>query len=221
MRKILGFVVVGLLLLGAASTASATSFTLDLAASGMGSGPFGTVTLTQSGANTVDVLVQLNAGVAFVNTGNGSNHPDFAFNLSGAPSPTVVWTIVQSGQLLDAPPTATTWSFVGPGSYSASSFGNYGYAFNCTNCSSGASDPALPPLEFTIALSGITPASFVANADGIYFIADVINGYSAGGPTGLVAADGPTTPVPEPASMVLLGSGLLGAGFFRRRQKKS
>jgi hypothetical protein len=219
MKKILGLMIVGLLCVGMASTASATSFTLDLAASGMGSGPFGTVTLTQSGANTVDVLVQLSSGVAFVNTGNSNNHPDFAFNLST--SPAVAWAIVQSGQLLDPPPTATTWSFVGPGSYSSSDFGNYAYAFNCTNCASGASNPALPPLEFTITLSGITPASFVPNAGGIYFIADVINGYATGGPTGLVAADGPTTPVPEPATMLLLGTGLLGAGFFRRRQKKS
>ncbi len=63
-----------------------------------GSGPFGTVTLTEDGAGGVDVLLDLASGVGLVDTGSAApgNHPDFAWTLDGSPSGVSV-SIVQDG----------------------------------------------------------------------------------------------------------------------------
>src|SRR6187397_2295217 len=83
MKKTFGLFLGLLMVLALPSAASATSiqFSLDQSGGTLGTGPWGTVVLTQTVANQVTVSVLLNAGNGFVDTGNNGNHPDFAFSL--------------------------------------------------------------------------------------------------------------------------------------------
>src|SRR5205814_1596719 len=94
----------------------------------------------------------------------------------------------------------------------------------------GASNPNPGPLEFRINVSGITPTWFIASANsdpnGVHalFAADIINGQAGGnGKTGLVwALETPEQlqDTPEPATMLLLGSGLLLVASRARRRRR-
>src|SRR5262249_38746170 len=151
---------VGLLgLTTVASQAVSFNLTSDHCTGGCGTPPFGTVTLTQNGAN-VDVLVSI-APNSWAKTGAA----DFqAFKFNGAPSLASI-TVAQpfAGQTL----AAQTGAFNGDGT------GNFTFGIACTTCGNGASG-ITSNISFHVA--GTTIAALtVGNNFNIVFVADIFS----------------------------------------------
>jgi hypothetical protein len=173
-----------------------------------GTGPFGTVTLTDMSATQVKVTVTLAPNVAFVGTGAGDA---LGFNVSGSAITSI---------------TGLTSGFSYPGQLSYSTFGDFGYSIKCDVCGPGASVTNSGPLTFFVnRASGINVNSFVGNGtpntSGYYFAADIIGN---NGKTGNVGSKGDTritiNEVPEPMTLSLLGVGLFGMGLLKRARRK-
>ena len=202
--------------------ALAASFTLNQSGC-CGTGPFGTVTLSQFDANNVDILVTLNPGIGFVDTGTAApgNHPDFAFTLAGSPVALSITVLLSAGDgwnVYDQQSSPVTMS---------DGYGTYEVGLYCNGapaCGPGASQPNYGPVQFRVTSTGILVSSFVANAEGTIFVADIINGAPNGnGATGLIRAtaiDRTITAVPEPATLMRVGAGLVGLAKRARRKTR-
>ena len=167
----------------------------------------GTVTLTQVGANEVDVVVAL-MNASFVST--GGPHNAFAFNLSDAPTSITI----------TSPPTPLNFFSVGA-SGSNTPFGAFTNVITCPGCGPGASNANAGPLSFAVTdLDGISINDFIANAGGYFFSADVL-GPSGG--TGNIASNG-VSEAPLPAALPLFATGLGTMGLFgwwRKRKTRA
>jgi hypothetical protein len=196
------------------SNASAASFSINDSVQ-LSGGPFGTVTLTDISGGGVQVDVSLTSGFKFVQTGSSApgNHPGFAFNLNPG-------IAIGSGNITYNVGNNGAWAFydthTSPVAMS-DNFGTYMYAFYCTSCNNGGSNPNPGPLKFSLTISSLTAANFIANNAGTYFAVDLTN---AAGGTGLARSTGgggENPPVPEPATLGLMGLGLGAAAWMRRR----
>lgn len=209
----------GLLLSASAANASSIyPLTSDHCTGGCGPAGtvFGLVLLDQNGSN-VDVTVKLNhvlGGYDWAKTG-AADMMAFKFNATGVVLGDITVNQSFAGETL----AAATGAFNGDGT------GNFTFGIQCTTCGGGLSTVVFSNIVFHVA--NATIADLVApNNLGNIFVADVgIPGANTGPvdasflcPT--CGSDTFSLPasVPEPTSLILLGSGLVAAATRLRRR---
>lgn len=157
------------------------------------------VDLHQTASGVLVTVTLAGGATVFANTGNGTNHPGFAFNLDR----TITSSNIQNAQNLST-------FHVGPDQTNGPDMGIFGYYFDIPGNGASANDAG--PLKFDVVLPGLTPLDFMANDAGYFFTADVLNGTT--GEVG-VNTQGVSInlldPVPEPASIILLATVLIPA----------
>lgn len=194
----LGAGLMGLPTVGHAVTFSLTS---DHCTGGCGTPPFGTVTLTQNGAN-VDITVALASGINWAKTGS-ADFQEFKFNDSAITVGSITVDQTFAGQTL----AAQTGTFNGDGT------GNFTFGIACTTCGNGNLG-ITSNITFHVANTTIAALTVPSDAGNI-FVADIFS--SSTGNTGPVDV---TAPVPLPPAALLFGTALVGLGLLGRRRQK-
>jgi len=189
----------------------------------------GLITLNDIGTNLVSVTVILgpdasnplnSGGEGWIDTGT---HTTFTFNIDWPSSPGVTVTLTGN---------STNQFFVAPPPDGDPPFGTFNFGLTCLGapdgCGTGGSDPLYnTPLTFDVSFvdpgtvgHNLTVYDFTGNGQTppIYFAADILNTKN-GGYTGAIGALKPSL-IPEPGSMILLGSGALAGLLARKRRKK-
>lgn len=212
--KIVGLATATAIWIGASASANADllfNLNHDYSSDGLGAvgSIFGNVKLAQgSDSKTVDVTVTLFSPSKFVGTGSGYS---LGFDLSGNPAISITGLSV---------PFTDTSTAGGKGDINkAGGTGKWEYFVDTTT--TGASTSLPGPLIFSVhvASGGLTPASFVKNPNGHFFISDIIG---PSGNTGDVTADAFVV-VPEPTTLIAGALLLLpfGASAMRIRRRKA
>jgi hypothetical protein len=202
--------------LWASSAMASPIYTFSLSAGSQPSN-VGTITLTQNGANSVNVSVDLAPSYGFLNS--GGPHTPFAFNLDAGAAPTITaFTTPLNGVYANGVFSLDT------GGGAATPYGSFGVALD-DSAGNGSSKAYYGDLLFTLTRSGgLTTDDFVTNGvAGYYFAADLTNGLATTGSQAWQTRTVTTTnnaSVPEPATIALFGMGLFGmAGAVMRRRK--
>jgi hypothetical protein len=186
--------------------ADSISFSLTSNNLGLG-GTVGTVLISDTATDQVTVTITMNAGFSVKLPGG-----DVAFN---GPSG------LTAGSVGAVQGTASMFGFTGLSfqqfftDKNISQFGNFSFDFaNVKGAPKGV--VSADTLTFILSTPGLTASQFTGVA--IHFC--TASGGGCGPQTGF-ASNGTPTPVPEPGTLSLLGTGLIGLAGFTRKKLRS
>jgi hypothetical protein len=184
---------------------------VDFCTGGCGSGPAGTVDLTQNGGN-VDVRVHLLNNNQFLKSSTGAGQY-FLFNARGITQFSIINLMADTAPFGEAGWAQSLGSVSNPpASLIVGGTGTWQFGIGCPRCSNGFNYSHMnADITFTVLNVQIADLT-VPNAKGFVFAVDEIAGGLPTGNNGPVAAT-----IPEPTTFALLAGGLILLGYLSRK----
>lgn len=207
------FVVFASAILGGPRAAEASTFDLTQNGSavfGAGSGPYGSIAVTDNGNGTLSILETLNSNYDF-NRNDNAQHMALTFDLSAT---TIMISSLTAGFTVNGGTLASSVWTVTSGNLNNTPEGSFDFAIIAPTA---ANNPG--PLSFTIsdAANNLTLSSLgfsvANNGDHIFFASDLANAAGATGAVGALASA-----VPEPSTWAMMVLGFAGVGFMAYRR---
>jgi hypothetical protein len=183
---------------------------IDHCTGGCGASPFGTITVKDVAANQVSMVLNMQPNM-FVQTGQPGS--TIAFNLNPNVNNLTLTSSTLPGWSLDSPSA---------GSLHFDGFGDFEYSLNCCFGQNGGANAQVGLNTVVLTGTGLTAASFQQLSSGgspsVYFAVDILSASTGNtGPVG--TSTPPSSAVPEPGSIVLLGTIATAIVTITRRKR--